>query len=132
MQDSAVGGWGNSPSFEGRVNAHSGPSGQGPQGTLSFRRSFDAFTGSVTCLRVSGNRAVVGAVGQQADQAPVTALMTIVDGGATADDQVKPGIVGPGSTPPNCATATFGGETAVQFGQYLGELVVNDAPAPTR
>jgi hypothetical protein len=131
-QDSAVGFWGGSPHYYGGVSAHSSRSGGSPQGSMSFRVSFDYFEGSVSCLRVSGNRAAVGAVGSRYDQLqqphPATALITIVDGGATADDKLDVGGIQDGSTPPDCAAATFGQEGPIQFAPYLNELVVNDAP----
>jgi hypothetical protein len=99
---------------------------------MGGRVGFDYFEGSVTCLRVSGNRAAVGAVGLNYDQQqqghPASQLMTIVDGGASGDDKIDVRPPQPGSTPPNCASATFGQEGAVAFAPYLGEFVVNDAP----
>jgi hypothetical protein len=81
----------------------------------------------VTCLRVQANRAVVGAVGEAANPdlqtSPATLLITIVDGGSSANDAVHVNSAQPGSTPPNCGSASFGQEGAVS-----GEIVVNDAP----
>jgi hypothetical protein len=62
------------------------------------------FKGFVTCLHVDGNRATVGAVGLDKDQAgddhPYTALMSIIDPGPS--DQYSYELE-PGSTPPDCS-----------------------------
>jgi hypothetical protein len=125
VQDSAVGSWTKSPSFTGSVNAHSGPAGQSPQGTLSARQSFDTFTGNVTCLRVVGNTATVGGVGHAFDSpdAKETLLVTIVDGGLSANDTVALSFTPGSTTPPSCAGALPGGTDTGSTG-----VVVNNAP----
>jgi hypothetical protein len=130
VEDSAVGEWPNSPHFDGFVDAHSGPSGQNAHGSIAARVSFAAFTGSVTCLLVDGNHATVGAVGNYPgeQEAKETMLTTIVDGGPSGTDGVNPNITEGSTTPPDCASASFGAETDVDFGPYVGELIVNDAP----
>src|SRR5205814_251445 len=61
------------PGFNsGGLYARGGPGGENPTGTFSTETSCGishcfVFDGSVTCLRVSGNRAVVGAVGTARD-----------------------------------------------------------------
>jgi hypothetical protein len=129
VEDSAVGSWPNSPHFDGSVNAHSGPSGQNAHGTISARVSFQAFTGSVTCLLVAGNHATVGAVGNYPGEpgAKETMIATIVDGGPSAADTVNPSITEGSTTPPVCNPFTGSG-TTVNFGPYAGEIVVNNAP----
>jgi hypothetical protein len=125
VEDSAVGYWPNSPHFFGEVDAHSGPSGQSAHGTMSARVSFQAFTGSVTCLLVAGNHATVGAVGNYPGEpaAKETMITTIVDGGATAADTVNPSITEGSTTPPVCNP--FTGSGTIVDG---GDIVVNDAP----
>jgi hypothetical protein len=94
VEDSATGWWNISPHFFGTVDSHSGPAGQNPRGSIDdvyAPFSYNAFKGSVTCLSVNGNRATVGAVGQQTlpdgqTTQPATLLLTVVDGGATGTD----------------------------------------------
>jgi len=131
VQDSAVGQWGSSPHFTGSVNAHSGPSGQSATGTLSYRLSFSAFAGKVTCLRVGGNRATVGGVGELPGSpgASETMLLTVVDNGPSVPDTVGGAIQQGSSTPPSCAAGSFDGQlTLGQPGPYSEDIVVNDAP----
>jgi hypothetical protein len=125
-----VGNWPNSHGFEGFVNAHSGPAGQKPNGSIFARVSFSAFTGSVTCLLVNGNHATVGAVGNYPGQpaAKETMLTTVVDGGGSGTDSVNPSITEGTTTPPNCSSGSFGSQVNVAFGPYAGELIVNNAP----
>lgn len=47
-----------------QINVKSGPNGENPQGSFSFKRTIDGppkeeFTASVTCLRVEGNLATI-------------------------------------------------------------------------
>jgi hypothetical protein len=131
VEDGVIGWWNLSPHRLGTVDAHSGPAGQSPRGYLEdvyAPFSYSSFRGYVTCLAVSGNRAAVGAVGQErldtgADN-PVTLLVTIVDGGPTGSDTIGRQQAA-GSTPPSCANASFSQQ--VDFGSAAG-LVVNDAP----
>jgi hypothetical protein len=121
-----VGTWGSSPHVNGYVNAHSGPAGQSPQGTMSVRQLFDTFTGNVTCLQVVGNKATVGGVGHPWDlpDANETMLATVVDGGpSSGTDTVAVSITQGATTPPSCANALSGGTDP---GETF--LVVNDAP----
>jgi hypothetical protein len=129
VDDSVAGSWPNSPSFDGSVDARSGPAGQNPRGTISARVSFQAFTGSVTCLLVVGNHATVGAAGNVPGQpnAKETMVTTIVDGGPSGTDTVDPSITEGSTTPPVCNPFSGSG-TNVNFGRYAGEIVVNDAP----
>jgi hypothetical protein len=125
VQDSVVGSWGESPHVNGDVDAHSGPAGQNPQGTLSARQLFDTFTGSVTCVHVTGYTATVGGVGHpwELPSANETMLLTVVDGGPSGTDTVKVAITPGATTPPSCATALSG---TTDPGNTL--LTVNDAP----
>lgn len=125
VKDTLTGSWGFSPHFNGRVDASSGPVGQSPQGTFEARQEFDTFTGNVTCLLVSGNKATVGGVGHTWDSpaANETAIVTVVDGGPSGTDTIGVVITPGGTTPPNCATAPPGGRDDGDTA-----LVVNDAP----
>jgi hypothetical protein len=119
-----VGSWGQSPHFEGNVNAHSGPAGQNPQGTLFARAQFDAFTGSVTCVLVNGSQATVGAIGNfpGTPDAKETMILRVADGGPSGTDSVGVSITPGATTPPSCGGQSGGTDS----GDTL--LVVNDAP----
>jgi hypothetical protein len=130
LEDSVTGSWFYSPHLSGTVDAHSGPAGQSPRGSVNdvyAPITYNAFEGFVTCLAVDGNKAAVGAVGQAtlADgqtKQPATLLLTIVDspaGDTLGRDQES------GSTPPNCATASFDQQTSLGS---ASDLIVNDAP----
>jgi hypothetical protein len=125
VQDSLVGSWGSSPGVNGAVNAHSGPAGQNPQGTLAARQLFDTFTGNVTCLKVAGNKATVGGLGHPVDapSANESMLLTVVDGGPSGTDTVAVAITRGATTPPSCANGVSGGSDPGD-----SQLVVNDAP----
>lgn len=56
------GGHHSSPDTQFTISAHSGPAGQDPKGTLSFKTEGQArIRAEVTCLIVSGNRAIATA-----------------------------------------------------------------------
>jgi hypothetical protein len=83
------------------------------------------FSGTVTCLRVEGNRATVGAVGSN-NGGPARALFEVVDNNATrigTGDQVD-WTETPGSAPPDCSTGSF----ATLRSLYYGTVLVYDAP----
>jgi hypothetical protein len=132
VEDSVTGSWFYSPHLTGTVDAHSGPAGQNPRGGVSdvdAPISYNAFQGYVTCLAVSGNKAAVGAVGQATledgqTKQPATLLLTIVDGIGGAYDSLGRDQE-PGSTKPNCATASFDQQGSLGSGS---DLIVNDAP----
>lgn len=109
-KDSVKGTFGQEPAIRGEVDAVSGPSGESPGGSLriSSGRSISTrtFTGFVTCLRVSGNRATVGAVGQDTgldgSSEDQTRLFSVVDDVDGANDLVAVTSAA-GTTPPDCA-----------------------------
>src|SRR5579884_666049 len=114
-RDAVEGSWVDPPdsphSNRGSVYAVAGPS--GPSGNVQYAHwEYDpyGFKGPVTCLSVSGNRAVVGSVGQvtyyQAQPIPATLLATLVDGGPGAVDQVGITVTFQSSTPPDCSSPT--------------------------
>jgi hypothetical protein len=87
------------------VGASSDPGGAHPTGGMTLP---GYFSGSVTCLRVQGSHAVVGAVGTiQPNSQPATGVFEIEDGGAGADDQVASNVVVGSSTPPDCASVSL-------------------------
>jgi hypothetical protein len=114
------------------VNAKSGPSGENPQGFISWHTgpSFDQyshdFNGIVTCLHVEGSRAAVVAVGaikhsSGAPDTPTTSTAIVVDGRTGLDAIHDPDI--PGTTPPDCEDLT--GSPGQLDSRH--DLIVNDA-----
>jgi hypothetical protein len=115
-----LGGIGHSAS----VDAHSDASSANAGGTMSLPADKDfsagTFSGTVTCLRVQGNRATVGAVGSN-NAGPVAALFEVVDNDATwigTTDQVD-WTETPGSTAPNCSTGSFATLRSVFYSSVL-------------
>jgi hypothetical protein len=116
----------------GGVYARGGPNGENPAGSMSITERCDIsscviFDGSVTCMKVQGNRAVVGAVGTKkdyADPAPPVAETRLVfalddDSGGDKTGYTSNG----GTTPPSCDVGFENPGTA-------GLATVRDAPAP--
>jgi hypothetical protein len=126
--------WFLSSAFYGGVYARGGPNGENPTGGVDTASECGIsppcimFEGSVSCLAVSGNRAVVGAVGEETTfdepdptPTPATRLVTVVDDGDGAGRISYTGASG--STPPDCAAASLTNE-------FDGGATVRDAPAP--
>jgi hypothetical protein len=87
---------------------------------------YESFTGYVTCLEVDGNRAAVGAIGQQFVTPPgetttASMLLTLEDGGLNGEDTFGRH---PGTSA--CAEASF--ESQVSLSDQQMHVVVNDAP----
>jgi hypothetical protein len=119
------------------VNARSGPSGEHPQGSMTWRRSggFDpvsySYTGFVTCVDVEGSSAVVASLGQLRESPPnepsteslASMVMTVEDGHQAADTV---GWLNPGSAsesyPCDPDYVDFPGPIPAEY-----EFVVNDA-----
>jgi hypothetical protein len=121
-----LGGIGHSAS----VDAHSDAAGANAGGTMTLPADKQpaptgTFSGNVTCLRVQGNRATVGAVGTNNGQ-PATALFKVVDNDAIwigTTDQVD-WTETPGSTAPNCSNGSF----ATLRSLYSSSVLVYDTP----
>lgn len=133
VEDSVTGDF-NRLEAQGTIDAHSGPSGENPRGHVHYEGTFEnrrEFDGDVTCVAVNGLQGAVGVVGQAIpltgppDPQPATLLVTVVDSDGEGSDTIF-GVFADGSTPPDCATASFGSQFSV-----AGELVVMDAPAST-
>jgi hypothetical protein len=72
------------------VDAHSGPSGESPSGTHFYGDGFLGLNGPVTCLSVTGNRAVVGGQGTNPiDGSPIGLVAVIVDNGPVGPDTLQ-------------------------------------------
>ena len=109
------------------IDAHSGPSGENASGTATFGARQTFFGGPVTCLNVTGNRAVIG--GDSAFIGPEGYLFVVVDNSATG----TPDLFGllfpaPAAAPTTCP---FNLDVFLQSA-LSGDLVVHEArPSPT-
>jgi hypothetical protein len=138
------------PYLQPRIEVHSGPSGQSPAGALSYFFGTPGYnetvpSAAVTCLAVSGNRAVIGGFGLRTQSGysysaippfhpPPPAnfgfYLFVVDNGPagtvpfTGPDQIA---FEPGSTTPptDCAAVVWPDLTLLA----QGNIVVHDAPA---
>ena len=126
-EDFVVGTAGFAPPTSGltaSIDAHSGPAGQNATGTATFGARQTFFGGPVTCLNVTGNRAVIG--GDSAFVGPEGYLFLVIDNAATgAPDQF--GVLFP---PPATAPSTCPANLDVPLQDAIsGDLVVHDARA---
>lgn len=134
VDDSVTGDFNVSGVAQGTIDAHAGASGENPHGQFHYQGTFDKwreFDGDVTCVAVDGHRGAVGVVGQgilltgSTDPQPATLLVTVVDSNGNGSDTIY-GVFADGSTPPDCASASFN----IQYSES-GELVVTDLLANT-
>ncbi len=104
----------------GSVGAVSDAGGRHPSGTLTWMSeeqpapSGGEFSGNVTCLAVSGNQAVVGAVGTVTplfggSAGPATFVLTVIDNGPYPpapqyEYDVTGQVEATGTTPPDCSS----------------------------
>jgi hypothetical protein len=138
VEDAVYGGWWAGCCASFGVDARSGPSGENPRGSMNMRGFNQVnghsirFTGIVTCLKVDGATAIVGAVGDRNETPPdttqrVSALVQIVDGRQQEDQYSSQAGFG-GPTAPDCDSASFSSHTTLDTRH---ELIVNDAaPQP--
>jgi hypothetical protein len=127
-----------------RPDAHSGPAGENPRGTVDLvvnggtPGSLSTFETNVTCLSVRGHVAVIGVSGTryhtyQGVEVPTAGLIRVTDGGGPASgadtfevdthdgDLFDPPIPGP----TDCSTFPTGIQAGVN---EVGDLTVIDAP----
>ena len=97
------------------VDAHSDASGGNPGGTVNLSSLGESFTGPVTCLVVTGNRAIIGF--EDASDGHIT--IEVVDNSATGSPDTFIGSVGTTGCSP-----LVGGEP---FSLVSGDFVVHDA-----
>ena len=115
-----------------RINASSGPSGENPTGTLELAFPVGA-TFPVTCLQVTGNRAVIG--GHRIfTTADVWAYLIVVDEPGEVPDRVLSALfIDDPLAPATCAE--YDARTPNEPGELCpgcGRVVVIDAePVPT-
>jgi hypothetical protein len=109
------------------IDAHSGPSGEDATGTATFGARQTFFGGPVTCLTVTGNRAVIG--GDSAFVGPAGYLFVVVDNSATG----LPDLFGLLFPPPADAPTTCPSDLDVPLQPASsGDLIVHDTqPFPT-
>jgi len=122
------------------VDAHSGPSGENPTGTVTSSLItgyfVDTSSGPVTCLNVSGNTAIVGFTLTGAGGYQTQGLVKIVDNTASGQPDTLTWNQGPYPTTANpCATLPNPGPTQT-VGTYApaninGFTVVDVVPVPT-
>jgi hypothetical protein len=130
--------------FSLTADAHSGPAGENPTGTVNWRlnggtpSSAIATDTQVSCLSVTGNVAIIGVTGSHPGIAtdlrvPVAALVRVTDGGGPASGQDTFEIAGhegdigdpPLPGPTDCSSFPTGSCCSVND---EGNLVVHDAP----
>jgi hypothetical protein len=129
-QDSVVGGYNDVNTTAATVTAAASATGADAEGRLYvLPAKGQIFDGRVTCLRVQGNRATVGALGTYTPnaydpahpQVPAADLVTIED--LPAGDKFQHVSVTPGTTPPDCTKGTFDGAV-----HQNSDFTVHDAP----
>ncbi len=109
----------------GSVDAESDASGTNPSGTLNLPGYLgNTFSGQVTCVAVHGKEAAVGAVGTTFDGNPASGLLRVRAGVTAPDPDAINYTTTPGTTPPDCAAATF----QDLFTPYFIFLDVYDTP----
>ena len=108
-----------------QYNVFSGSSGENPGGTVvAFQFSPDIqFDFTVTCLAVTGSRAVIG-LREQAGGFVLYSWQVVVDGGGPNPDSYRPGFA---SEPIDCAQFQPPPFPLIQFTNST--VVVHDAPA---
>lgn len=137
-EDLVSGGYQRPGGLGATVDAASGPTGENPRGSVSSSSTGGptgrfTFTGNVSCLKVDGHRAVVGAEGTiQPEGAPgslpATSLLTVEDGVFHDPDTVGESVAYTTSLPPpppDCDNASFDGNQTLGPGD--GDLMVFDA-----
>lgn len=122
--------FGSDLSTVGTVDALSDRTGANPTGKLSLPATPDAttdeFSGKVTCVKVNGSQAVVGAIGSD-NEGAAAGLLEINDNDRDTPNMTADRVdwqVTHGTTPPNCATRPFGASRA----PTASYVYVYDAP----
>jgi hypothetical protein len=128
------------------VDAHSGPSGENPVGTIRWGSGHLIEHAAVTCLAVTGHTAVVGFTGEGSLSVLLShwafvGFVRIVDAGVGIDTVeraftfVGPDVfiedpIEPAPGPLDCSSFPSGGGSPFTYGE--GDIVVTDAqPLPT-
>jgi hypothetical protein len=99
----------------------SGPSGENATGTVTGTAGVVSIVADVTCLAVTGNRAVIGLMARPPDSFDL--YLVVVDGGASGQDaSAAVGSPGPST---DCASVTSTPSLTPYSG---GNVVITDAP----
>jgi hypothetical protein len=104
-------------------DAHSGPSGENPTGTVAFHGSLVDFGPlDISCLRVSGNKASIIVLAPEPDLFPPGILVSVEDNGPSQDSIGWQPLA---TLPSDCPlpSAVLGATT------ISGDVTVTDAPA---
>jgi hypothetical protein len=100
------------------VDAHSGPSGESPSGTYFYGDGFLGLNGPVTCLSVTGNRAVVGGQGTNPiDGSPIGLVAVIVDNGPVGPDTLQTQVTP--TVPFICPAGLLGTAAPLSSGDFV-------------
>lgn len=117
-------------------DAHSGPAGQNPSGTVNGVGRFIVDRGVVTCLAVDGNRATIGVSFDGGGFLGPYGSVVFVDdlGGEGQDTIARQVFAGPGTGPTTCPTELPEGVTRPLGPTYPdalfdGNIVIADAPS---
>jgi hypothetical protein len=121
------------------MDAHSGPSGENPTGTVRYGFSFGTPSstgfgeGTVTCLSIAGNVATIGFTGQEFDEfidVFVAGFVTVIDGGGPNSQLDRFGVhftwADPGEPRPGPTDCTRPGNTP--YVNDEGDVIVTDTP----
>ena len=124
-------------------DAHSGPAGENPRGTVAFttgeRVGLLVDPGAVTCLAVSGRRASIGVNFEGFTESPMplphSAILFVEDnGGEGLDKLAVQDLPQPGTAPSVCPDSLPAGlqlgQTYTRMFSDLGSVTVTDAPGP--
>jgi hypothetical protein len=117
-------------------DAHSGPAGENPSGTVNLVGRFIVDRGAVTCLAVDGNRASIGVSFDGGGfLGPYGSVVFVDDLGGEGEDTIARQVfVGPSTGPPICPTELPEGVTRPLGPTYPdplfdGNIVIVDAPS---
>ena len=134
-QDSATGS-GSTPTFYSALSfsATSDPSGGSPSGSASWNQVAFHFEGTVTCLAVNGNQAIIGIdvdAAASSSSAFEGFLLTAIDDGPAGSgldtfDAIPTSFTSLGNTVPTTCVFAFPGFSPDQL--VSGDIVVTDAP----
>jgi hypothetical protein len=126
LQDSVTGSGGagmtRGDAYSFQIDAHSGPSGENPTGSVQITPAYigEPFGGPITCLAVTGHVATFNFE----DLPASTSVGTFVATDSPAGDQIA--YVGPGRAPTDCSPVTNPPNQPLRG----GDIVVADAQPP--
>jgi hypothetical protein len=128
LQDSVMGRALTVEGVDFEITARSGPSGENPTGQVTFRSGGSANTGTVTCLTVHANVALLKAEFVSADLVTLVSLRITdlpVDFLGRPQDRVDVGLTSTAASECSSPEATYFSEQRV----FTGDITVVDAPS---